>query len=63
MTSPTKNLKFKSFQFFKILTTRLVTSLEGMNSSLSQSAGGLRWQKVRQKSSSRGISKYDDIVH
>jgi len=41
MTSSTTNQKCKTFQFFKIESTRLSASLEGFNSSVVQSAGEL----------------------
>jgi len=41
MTSPTKTLKYISFQFFQIETTRLSASFEDLNSSLAQSTGEL----------------------
>jgi len=39
MTSPTKNPKFKTFQFFSLQSRRLATSFERLNSSLEKSPG------------------------
>jgi len=55
MTSPAKNPKHSNIK--KIETTRLPTSLEGLNSSLAQSASELWWCKVTQS----GL-KYEYIV-
>jgi len=48
VTSPTKNLKSKTYPAFLIETTRFIGSLEGLNSSLTEPAGELYASKPGQ---------------
>jgi len=55
----THKKKSKTFQLKKIQTRGLAASFEGLNSSLAQSAGKLRWCKVTVKGGSHASQKVD----